>query len=100
MLAIAPINVDKATPRIMRAVRVDAFHNNPRAVRLTLECRTQSIVSVRCVLRAYNAHGHRVALERIAATLVRARKPIAFEDYSGYATYSRTRSLYYYPTTH
>lgn len=100
MPAIIPIDVNKATPRLMRAVRADAYHNEPRAWRLTLNCETTSRVAVACVLRGYDQHGRRVLRETIGARLVKRHPPIHFEDYSGWTKYSSTRSLYYYPTNH
>lgn len=97
MIATAPIDAQKATTRIVRALAPVAFHNHPQAVRVTLACRTTTPPRLRCIL---NVYGEFRLIERVSIGVrpVKRHRARVFEDFSGWVTYSRARSLYLNPS--
>lgn len=94
ILAPPPVDVQKVATRIVRAVAPVAFHNHPRAVRVTLHCSTRR--QLRCTLRVYSEF-RLIDRDVLVVRLVRRHRQVVYEDFSGWVSYSRTRSLYLDP---
>lgn len=92
MITAPPVDVQKATTRISRALAPVAFHNQPRAVRVTLHCSPR----LRCTFSVYGEH-RLIERDIIAVRPVKRHRQRVFEDLSGWVTYSAARSLYLDP---
>lgn len=93
MLALPPVDVQKATTRIVRALAPIAFHNHPQAVRVILNCSPR----LRCTLRVYGEF-RLIEQDRLVVRPVKRHRQVVFEDLSGWITYSSNRSLYVDPS--
>lgn len=97
MIVAQPVDVEKATARIVRGLAPVAFRNRPQAVRVTLHCSSRPRSSrLRC---SFSVYGERRLIERdvLVVRPVRRHRQRVFEDLSGFVSYSRARSLYVDP---
>lgn len=91
-VSVPPIDLGRAPAAMFRVLAPIAMHNDPRIFRVRLNCTQTSARRMRCVLRGYTRHGHRVLLQRIPVRAVRSHPRYVFEDFSGWVGYVPTGS--------